>query len=118
MAESKAKIGVFFILVVFLLTAGTISFYHLEGWSLVDSFYFTTSTLLTIGYGDLVPSTDASKLATVALALSGVSVVLYGLGVITSFYISKGQQFEQYEAKKIKEIVSNMNFPFKGRKPK
>lgn len=118
MAESKAKIGIFFILVVFLLTAGTISFHYLEGWSFVDSVYFTTSTLLTIGYGDLVPSTDASKLATVALALSGVSVVLYGLGVITSFYISKGQQFEQYEAQKIKEIVSNMNFPFRGRKTK
>ena len=118
MPESKSKIGIFFILVVFLLAAGTIAFSVLENWSYVDSFYFTSSTLLTLGYGDLVPTTDTSKLATVAFALSGVSVFLYGLGVITSYYIQKGQQFEEYEAQKIKEIVTNLNLPFKKRKPK
>ncbi len=116
MPESKIKIGVFFVLLVVLLAAGTLSFNYLEKWSFVDSFYFATSTLLTIGYGDLAPSSDISKLATVAFALSGVTTFLYGLSVITSYYIQKGQQFEEYETQKIKEIVSNLGIPFKKKK--
>lgn len=118
MPESKSKIGVFFVLVVFLLAAGSLSFHYLENWSFVDSFYFTTSTLLTIGYGDLVPSNPVSKVATVVFALLGVSVFLYGLTVITSYYIQKGQQFEEYEARKIKDIVSNIGLPFRKHKPR
>ena len=116
MPESKSMIGIFFVILVALLAAGTLSFNYLENWSYLDSFYFTTTTLLTIGYGDLVPTNDASKLATVAFALSGVTTFLYGLSVVTSHYIQKGQQFEEYETQKIKEIVSNLSMPFKKKK--
>ncbi len=116
MVETGLKIGSIFVLLVLILSIGTLTFQHLEQWTLVDSFYFTATTLMTIGYGDLVPSTDASKLVTVAFALSGVAVFLYGLGLIASHYIQKGQQFEEYEAKKIKEIVSNISLPFKRKK--
>ena len=116
MPESKSKIGLFFILVGSLLLAGTMAFRLLENWSYIDSFYFTTTTLLTIGYGDLVPTNGYSKIATVVFALLGVSVFLYGLSVITSYYLQKGQQFEEYETRKIKEIVANINLPFRKQK--
>ena len=112
----KSQIGFVFFIMVALLVAGTLSYSQMEQWSLIDSFYFTATTLTTIGYGDLVPTHDASKLLTVAFALSGVAMFLYGLSVITSHYIQKGQQFEEYEAKKIKEIVSNISLSFKRKK--
>jgi len=115
MAETKAKLGTAFILLIFLLIIGTLVFNRLEQWSFVDSFYFTSTTLMTIGFGDLVPSNDLSKLVTVVFALSGVTVFLYALSVIASYYIEKGQQFEKYEAQKIKEIVGNISLPFKKR---
>ncbi|HKJ34945.1 MAG TPA: potassium channel family protein [Solirubrobacterales bacterium] len=59
-----------------LLVVGT-AFYALhEGWSVVDSFYFSVMTLTTIGYGDLTPTTDLSKLFTVAFALSGIGLLV------------------------------------------
>lgn len=61
---------------VFVVVAGGTTFYSQhEGWSVVDSLYFTVVTLLTIGYGDLTPSTDASKLFTVVYALVGVGLL-------------------------------------------
>ncbi len=58
-----------------LLTLGTIMYRILEDWSWVDSLYFSTVAVTTVGFGDLAPSTDASKLFTVFYILSGVSVI-------------------------------------------
>jgi hypothetical protein len=33
-----------------------------EGWTAAESFYFSSITMLTIGYGDLVPTTQAGRL--------------------------------------------------------
>jgi hypothetical protein len=61
---------------VFLLLSATL-FYHLaEDWSLVDSFYFSSTTLITIGHAELLPSSDLSKLFTVFLSFVGVSTFL------------------------------------------
>lgn len=74
-------------LVIFLLLLGTIFYSSHENWSSIDSFYFSTMTLTTIGYGDLVPSTTASKLFTSFYAIIGVGVMLYVLGTIISSYL-------------------------------
>jgi voltage-gated potassium channel len=52
-------------LIIILLVGGTIFYYHAEGWSIVDSFYFTGMTLTTVGYGDFVPRSSFSKILTV-----------------------------------------------------
>ena len=43
-----------FILVVVTLAAGTLFYWRVKGWSLLDAFYFSSITLTTVGYGDLV----------------------------------------------------------------
>jgi voltage-gated potassium channel Kch len=69
--------GIFAVLLM-LIISGTLFFSAVEGWSIVDAFYFCVMTLATIGYGDLSPTTGLSKLFTVVF-------VLVGLGVFTSF---------------------------------
>ncbi len=58
-----------------LLLAGTIIFMIIEGFSPIDSFYFSFITLATIGYGDLSPSTDLGKLVTVAYSIAGLGIM-------------------------------------------
>ncbi len=56
-------------------------FYHrVEGWSWIDSYYFTIITLTTIGYGDFAPQTVLGKIFTMLY-------VLIGLGIISSFIL-------------------------------
>lgn len=57
---------------------GTLVFMWLEGWSPVDSLYFSVVTLATVGFGDLHPTTTAAKLFTVLY-------ILFGLGVLAAF---------------------------------
>ncbi len=44
----------------------------LEGWSLGESFYFAFISGLTIGYGDLAPTTLAARMIAVMIGLCGV----------------------------------------------
>jgi voltage-gated potassium channel len=78
--------------VIFLLTIGAIFYSHFEGWSYVDSFYFSTITLTTIGYGDLYPTTTVSKIFTSFYAVIGVGGMLFILSRIFSGYVVENEK--------------------------
>lgn len=71
--QEKRSLAVFLI-VPGLVVAGTIFYSFEESWGLVDAFYFSVITLTTIGYGDLTPTTDVSKVFTVCYVVSGVAM--------------------------------------------
>ncbi len=54
----------FFFIIVLLISA-TVFYNMVEQWSVIDSLYFAVMTMSTIGYGDLVPTTDVSKVFTI-----------------------------------------------------
>ena len=62
------------ILLALTLLGGTIFYWQLEGWSLLDSFYFCVMTLSTVGFGDLAPTSEASKTFTIVFALLGIGL--------------------------------------------
>jgi voltage-gated potassium channel len=57
------------------LALGTIVYSVLEGWSLLDSLYFSVVTLATVGFGDLVPTTDGAKLFTIGYIILGIGIL-------------------------------------------
>jgi len=59
-----------------LLLSGTLFYTTVEGWAVIDSLYFSVMTLATVGYGDLAPSTDLSKIFTVMYVIVGAGVFL------------------------------------------
>jgi hypothetical protein len=66
------------IAVALIVGAGTAFYAIVEDWRLVDSFYFSITTLTTVGYGDFAPKTDAGKLFT-------VGYLVIGLGAFATF---------------------------------
>ena len=68
-----------------LLGVGSVGYHFLEGWSWVDSLYFSVVAVTTVGFGDLSPSTDPSKLFT-------VGYILVGIGIITTYLNARLQQ--------------------------
>jgi hypothetical protein len=86
------KLIVAIALIAFYLAIGT-AFYHLaEGWRFVDAFYFTGTTLTTVGYGDLSPTNDFSKIVTVFFMFSGIGIVFYSVGVIAQKYFEREEE--------------------------
>ncbi|MEI8364679.1 MAG: potassium channel family protein [archaeon] len=106
--DSKTKLILAVVFVIFLLGTGTLVFHKLEQWGYIDSFYFTTVTLTTIGYGDLVPHTDMGKLITSAFAILGVGTFLFALSVIAQSYFDKRlKKFKDHPLKRKTEEVVN-----------
>ena len=64
-----------------------ISVYHsVEGWGYLDSTYFLVITATTIGYGDLVPSHDISKLVATIYAVLSIPIAFFAFGIIAENY--------------------------------
>lgn len=59
---------------LFLLLCGTIFYAYAEDWNLLDSLYFCVMTMTTIGYGDLTPTTSASKVFTIIYAFVSIGI--------------------------------------------
>lgn len=61
-------------LLAMVVGAGTVFFRWVEGWTWIDSYFFTVVTLSTVGYGNLVPGTDLGKIGTTVLIFFGIGI--------------------------------------------
>jgi voltage-gated potassium channel len=57
-----------------MIGVATIFYTLVEGWSLLDSAYFSVVTIATVGYGDFVPQTVLGKLFTIVYVFSGIGI--------------------------------------------
>jgi len=76
-------------LVATTVVTGTVYFRFVEGWSWLDSYFFTVVTLSTVGYGNLVPATAAGKIGTTVLILFGLGVVAVAIQQLGHFAITR-----------------------------
>lgn len=56
-----------------------------------DAVYWSTITLTTIGYGDVIPVTDLGKAVTIISSLMGIMVLALPAGFITAGYLDELQ---------------------------
>jgi len=62
-------------LALIVLSGGAVFYHYVESLKWLDAFYFCTITLTTVGYGDIVPKTDAGKLFTIFYVLAGIAII-------------------------------------------
>jgi voltage-gated potassium channel len=107
----KHRIIYLLALVFVLIIGGTIAYSKLEGWSFVDALYFSTVTMTTIGYGDLTPTTNASKLFTVFFVITGVAVMLYTLSTLGMYYLHYLEHHRPVIHENIKNTMKKFTSP-------
>lgn len=71
------------------IIGGAFAYHFVEGWEILDSFYFVIITVTTIGYGDFVPQTVVGKVFTMFFAFFGVATALYLFSAISSSIFKK-----------------------------
>jgi len=94
------------ILIVVLLF-GTFGYIVIEKWSFFDALYMTVITLATVGYGEIHPLSFAGRVFTIFLILSGISILLYTVSFITSFFI-EGELRQIFRRKKMLKQISQL----------
>jgi voltage-gated potassium channel len=111
--KDRERILVALSTVAALVAIGTLTMRYAEGWSWVDSFYFTTMTVTTVGHGELYPTSDASKIIQSLLAFAGVMMVVYSMSVVGRIYFRQAESFPV-----TKEITAKMHNVGRGKRKK
>lgn len=62
-----------------------------------DALYWATTTLTTVGYGDICPQTDLGRVISMLSSLMGVAIIALPSGVITASYL---EELREYKNKK------------------
>src|ERR1035437_226685 len=70
-----------------ILLIAFIGFIIIEHLSPLHALYLMVITFSTIGYGDIVPITEAGKIFTICIIISGFTVGLYSIGKISTFFV-------------------------------
>ncbi|SPF39299.1 TrkA-N [Candidatus Sulfotelmatobacter kueseliae] len=70
-------------LLLLVMAVGTAGYHYIEGWPWFDGFYMVVTTLTTIGYQEVHPLSHAGRVFNVFVILSGVSLLLLGVGSLS-----------------------------------
>ena len=100
-----------------LLVSGSCVYSYIEDWRYIDSMYFTVATVTTVGYGDVVPQTDAGKIFTMFFSFFGIGMAFYFFTSFGKYIYKKTFQIElrehrekliEHHEKLIKHIKSDV----------
>jgi len=83
-------------LTISTLSIGTIFYHTAEGWSWLDSLFFSVVTLTTVGYGNLVPNTNWGKMFTIIY-------IFLGLGILAGFIAPIGEYIVERRIEKLEK---------------
>ena len=100
--EKKNQLISSMCLILILMTASSLCMYSLEHDAQPDQFrnafsgiWWSVSTLLTVGYGDIYPVTPAGKMMAIIISFLGVGMVAIPTGIISAGFV------EQYTEMKL-----------------
>jgi len=79
-----------------IILMGTVFFRVVEGWSWIDSYFFTVVTLSTVGYGSLVPATVIGKIGATVMIFLGIGVFVVAIQQFGSFAVRKREEHTEW----------------------
>lgn len=95
-------------MVLLLLSIGVSFYMQVERWRFVDAFYFCVMTLTTVGYGDVTPEKDVSKIFTSFYVLLGIGIIVAFVNIVAKHGL-EGYQARQAEIEKRRQAIKQQN---------
>lgn len=87
LAASEPQVRGLLRLTITLIVGFSVLFMYIEGWSFLDSVYFSTVTMATVGYGDIHPVTAPGKAVTIVFIFMGIGIFVAAVGALAEAII-------------------------------
>ena len=104
----RTKVYTAIFLLVAILIIGVSGYVFISGYSWIDALYMTVITMTTVGFGEVVPLDNQSKIFTIFLIFASVVIVGYAISVITEYIISK-DHIEQLKHKRMQKKIESFS---------
>lgn len=72
------------IFTVLMMLIGTVGYMVIDGFSLIDAVYQTGITFTTVGFGEIAPISNAGRLFTITLIITGFAVFSLSVGIMVN----------------------------------
>ena len=105
--NARKQLWIAVICMTSVVLLGTLGFMTIEEISLFQAFWMTMITVLTVGYGDAVPVTQAGKVFALLIIPVGVGIVTYAIGVVAAIII-EGNLFHAVRRKKMDKQIAQL----------
>lgn len=91
---------------ILLVATAVIGFMYFEGLSFFNALWMTVVSIMTIGYGDIYPTTEEGRWFVLILVPLGAGIVTYGLGMGASYFIEQHLSEKVWVKRMDKQISS------------
>lgn len=104
----RTKIYTAIFLLVLILLIGVFGYMMISDYTAIDALYMTVITVTTVGFGEVVPLDNESKIFTIFLILTSIVIVGYALSTITEYILSK-DHIEELKQKKMQKKIDSFS---------
>jgi voltage-gated potassium channel len=95
------------VLLIVIATVGLVGYTQIEGWSLLEALYMLVVTLSTVGFKEARELSDAGRILTMILIISGVGTAVYAVGTFGEMIV-EGQIFGYRRKKRMERKIRDM----------
>ena len=106
---TATHVRIWLAVIVGCIAVGTAGYFVIEpGWQLLDALYMTVITLTTVGFREVQPLTDAGRVWTMILALTGVGLIFGSVGIVAEYLVVEATSGRR-EAKRMLDAVNKLS---------
>ena len=91
-----------------IIVGGTAGYMVLEGWGLLDALYMTMITISTVGYGEVRVLDTPGRLWSIALIITGASVLVYATGSFVEL-VMEGTIRGYFTRRRMEDTIDKFN---------
>lgn len=105
------RLGRAVLILLGILTFGTLGYTVVEDMPLFDSFYMTVITISTVGFAEISPPTPLGRVLTVVIIIAGISFGTYTIGTIVRIFV-EGELKNYFGRRKVQKQIADLKNHF------